>query len=878
MDLISKITPTTTVLTPNLRLSVVLQKQYQEHQVASGKTCWPTAAIIEISTWLQKTWRDYTAAHIERYPLILTANQEHILWEEILRESSESALLQLSNTAELAKSAWNLLKQWRVAIDHPGLQATDDSQIFQKWATQFQERCQQHQWLDMQSIPDRVTEKIAAGAITPPARLLLVGFVELTPQQQFFLETCRQQGTEVIEIADTDNPHPAHRISLHDTATEMLTMARWAKAAYDQSVDAKIGCVIPNLEDARERIIAIFSEVFAEPGTYTLDHTRLPFNISAGRRLSDYPVIHAALQLLGVNKHKIPLQTISHILHSPFIGGAEREQAGRAKLDVALRKDNLATLTLPELAQHPATQRCPDFTKRVQRYLDAVPGTALRLPVSEWVVHFNQQLTLWGWPGERTLDSPEYQTVKAWLKLLGEYSRYDRVLGAVPASTALHYLTYLAAKLIFQPQSPEARVQILGPLEAAALPFEHLWVMGLDDAAWPQAPKPNPFIPQRLQKQLHMPRATAERELIYANQITAQFKANSNNIIFSHAEHEDDTELRVSPLLKDLPELTLENLTLAAFTAPAQTLFDSRETELIQDEIAPAIGSTETVKGGTRIFKNQALCPFKAFAELRLHAGKIEPTTAGLRQTERGEIVHLALEKLWLELQDQTQLLALSAPELQERIQTSVSLAMREVTKTTHNNKRYLALESQRLQKLLTDWFELEKARPYFAIDSLEKEQETQFATIPLRVRADRIDRLANGRLVIIDYKTGDTHPGNDWFDDRPNEPQLPLYCVLEPTAPAGILFAQIRPEEMKWKGISDIPLGINTVKTIAEDKNSECTTWPEQIAHWQTVLAKLAADFCQGDAHVDPKEPEKTCEYCHLQTLCRINETITES
>jgi ATP-dependent helicase/nuclease subunit B len=877
MDLFAQITSNTTVLTPNLRLSVAILKQYQQRQMLEGKRAWPTLAVVEISKWLQRTYKDHIAKNIDTFPFLLTPNQEQILWEEILNQSTENELLQLSNTADLAKSAWGILKQWRIDIHNPALLATDDSQIFQKWALQFQSVCDKNNWLGSHSVVDLVTEHIQAGNITPPEHIHVVGFAELTPQQQLFLEACSESGSRITYDTPEKNYRDIHRVSLNDKETEIRTMARWAKAIYEKTESQTIACVIPNLEDERARVIQLFSEVFVENNAYTLDHTKLPFNISAGRCLSVYPIIHTALQILNFAKTKISMETLSSILHSPFLGDAEREIFARSKLDASLRSDNITTITLPELLEKKSTHNCPGLIKRITQYLDEMPNKTLKLPVSHWVTLFMQYLTTWGWPGERSLDSPEYQTAKAWLNLLSEYSAYDIVLGKVTYTTALHYLSYLASNAVFQPESPEARIQILGPLEAAALPFDYLWVMGLDDSAWPQSPKPNPFIPQRLQKTLHMPRATAERELIYAKYITEQFKSNSNHVIFSHALQNDDAELRTSPIITDLPEIKMDALDLADFTAPAQHIFASQVVEFLHDETAPTISSNESIRGGSSIFKNQALCPFKAFAELRLHAGKIDPPTPGLRPKDRGEIVHIAMEKLWLALKDHETLVQTPINDLLELIKTCVNLAITEIAKETNSNKRYLQLESLRLQKLCLDWFELEKARPDFKIKSLEEERQATLGKIPLTVRADRIDTLENGKNIIIDYKTGKNSPSRDWFDDRPNEPQLPLYCILDAENTAGILFAQINPEEMKWKGVSEIPLGIDSVKTLYEEKNTEATSWKEQVEKWKITLEKLGDDFYHGKANVDPKDPVETCQYCHLQTLCRVHETINE-
>jgi len=38
-------------------------------------------------------------------------------------------------------------------------------------------------------------------------------------------------------------------------------------------------------------------------------------------------------------------------------------------------------------------------------------------------------------------------------------------------------------------------------------------------------------------------------------------------------------------------------------------------------------------------------------------------------------------------------------------------------------------------------------------------------------------------------------------------------------------------------------------------------------------VLNKLGDDFYEGIAIVDPKDKDKTCTRCRLESLCRINE-----
>ena len=55
---------------------------------------------------------------------------------------------------------------------------------------------------------------------------------------------------------------------------------------------------------------------------------------------------------------------------------------------------------------------------------------------------------------------------------------------------AFAFLQRLCATTLFQPESPDAPIQILGVLESAGLRFDCLWVSGLTDEAWPMQARP----------------------------------------------------------------------------------------------------------------------------------------------------------------------------------------------------------------------------------------------------------------------------------------------------------------------------------------------------------------------------------------------------
>lgn len=881
-QLFEAIDASTSIITPNRRLSATLHKLYQQYQANKQKQAWLTPDILPVFSWIQRFFNELTQKEFISYPLLLNTLQEQFIWETILTNAKENDfLLQISETAELAKSAWYLLKQWQVDIQNPIFMSAEDYVALKNWATQFQAICKNGNWIDSASLPDLLITKMEDKIIEPAANIMLVGFTELSPQLNRLFAICKKRGSDIHLVEMICDPISSERISLMDEENEFLSMARFAKSIATKHPFATIGCVIPSLNNARDRIKQIFSEVFAAENSYTVSEQESPFNISAGKSLLQYPIIHTALQLLSLHKKIIPIEILSYLLTSPFLGEAESERIKRAHYDSLLRQANVNHIDVIELINENNDQslslakNCNALAKRLRRFFSLLNEQDKKQSYTEWVILFNQYLSILGWPGERSLSSIEYQIVENWLHFLSEYMTLDQVSEPVHFHQVLQKLYKMVTKTTFQPQSPETNIQILGVLEAAALPFDYLWVAGMDDLSWPPQPKPNPFIPKSLQRELQMPHATAERELLYCKQLTKQFKHSAKHIIFSHAEKNADLKLQPSPLIEDLPHLSIEELSLIPYQSPSQRIYVSKITEYFLDQKGPAPLPDEKIVGGVDLIKQQALCPFKAFAKHRLKAHELESPMLGLRPKDRGNIIHKILEIIWNQLQNHATLVSLTEVELNAIIQNAIHTAISLFSNGKQSHTQYLLLEKQRLFKLIQDWMQIEKNRDAFKIATNEKTTQLTLNQLKLTIRIDRIDELPDGKKIIIDYKTGKNNEISSWFTHRPDEPQLPLYSLLDPDMTAAIAFAQVASGEHCFKGISRFALDIKGVKLVSEIKKTTALSWDEQINQWKTILTQLCDDFYQGKATVDPKESQ-TCMWCALKPLCRVNEEIT--
>jgi probable DNA repair protein len=832
-----------TVVTPNARLARDLVAAFDEFQASRGLASWEAADILPFGAFVERLWEDALygppgEALGESFPLLLTAAQEQHLWETIL---ADSGLLAVPEAAAQCRDAWRLVHQWRIR----GEGGNEDAAAFVEWSREYERRTRGD--IDAARLPDLMLGHL--GKVRTPKLLVAYGFDVVPPQTRGFFErlgaaTCAPDAVQGTCL----------KVAYPSAKQELEAAALWARARLEEG-RARIGVVVPDLQRRRAEAMRIFSRTL-EPG-YGLPSAKpgpMPFNVSLGLPLATWPLVEAALSLLALAHGAVDFATASQLVRSPFLGGAEAEISRRAALDARLRRGGEATVTLPKLIA------ALDKSSRLRGHLEKMFEAARARPDSpgDWARHFSTLLEAAGFPGERALDSAEHQTRARLHEALGELARLERVAARFSFAQALGFLRRHCQATLFQPaqfaSDADAPIQVLGLLESRGLRFDCLWVSGLTDEAWPLSATPNPFVPIRLQKAAGIPEASAEASLELDRRITAEWRAAAAEVVFSYPLKEKDHDLAPSPLIADLPD---RSPAVAAVPRYRDLLYAAKKLEAFQDWRAPPVAEKK-IRGGTRVLADQAACPFRAFARWRLNAEALEEPAPGLDARDRGKLLHILMKELWQQLRGSEAL----AGDLTAPINRAADLAVKELGL----EGRFAELERERLARLTREWLEVESARPAFRIHALEEQRTLTVAGLEFQSRIDRMDRLAAGGHVLIDYKTGNVGNPKQWHGPRPDDPQLPLYAVAAPEALAAVVFAKLKPGEMRFMGYSRAPHMIPKVTVNP-------APWPKLIEEWQRDTEALGRAFAAGDAHVDPKEDLKTCRLCELQTLCRVYE-----
>src|SRR5690606_32299995 len=441
---------------------------------------------------------------------------------------------------------------------------------------------------------------------------------------------------------------------------------------------------------------------------------------------------------------------------------------------------------------------------------------------------------------------------------------------------AVRLLANAAAASAFQPQrDPLARLDVLGLLEAEGGHWDGIWILGLTDDVLPATPQPNPLLPLNVLRQAGAPRATPERERQWAEALYAALCRCAPEVVVSHAHLDGERELLPSPLIAAVPALAWQApATPAGAPLPQQVLDDERGPALAP--VAPdaaRVGAT----GGLDVLDTQARNPLWAFVRHRLGARALADYADAANQNVRGQFLHRALELVWRMLPGQDPLHeALQQGRLQALLAQAVEQAADEALQAYPPALR--ELECERAGAVLWNWFDLEAQRVPFQVAQVEEAHQWSRGPLTLTVRLDRLDRLADGRAVILDYKTG-MAPGNpesDWARARPVNLQLPFYAaVLSGDTPdadvAALVLAQVHARQVAAVGLADADLGLQGVRMADASKGFEGQQWRDILLRWRTAVENLADEYASGYAANVVYSPNDL-KYCDAMPFLRLH------
>jgi probable DNA repair protein len=867
------------VVAASERAARALAAAFHRARRAEGLTAWPAPAILDWQTFLHTAWKDHSASSDAR--LLLDPLQEQSIWTDIAGSDQHMATLlegPCNRMARLAINAHKLLCSHAPQFLNERNRAAwqQDAANFSAWLSTFEKTCRSANLLSPARLPLELIpllENSSPGSARPP--LLLAGFDRILPTERRLFNAWGQW-------QEASSHLPAREIRYYSAAgtqSELAACALWCKQKLADNPNTSLIVVTQDITERRGEIERAFLNfAAASPSEAPL------FEFSLGIPLSQVALAKGAYLLLRwlstpSKENAIAEHELDWLLSTGQTAADPQESIALQAYMRTLRRRNKERPRWPLnafLAQQTNSPLPPAWVARITEAQTRLAAET-RKPQSplDWAELIPQLLQTAGWPGSRPLSTAEYQS-------------RDRLLQTVESCASLgfdgrrirwhDFLSALARALdqtLFAPESRNAPIQIAGPAESAGLTADAVWFMGASESAWPAAGATHPLLPPEVQREAAMPHATAQLDWELSRVITLRLLHSAPQVNFSFARQSEDVETRSSRLIAHLavpPQPLPAELTAPAAPAPLTIAF----ADASRIPFTPG-----KVEGGAAVLTSQSQCPFKAFATSRLAAQSWQPAEAGLTASKRGSLLHAVLHSIWSGppqgIRSLKDLQALS--DRQAFISATVHRVLEEELRPAlrdRMSRRYLELEEQRLIRLVGEWLDYESARIEFEVIETEAKRTVSLANLTFDLRLDRIDRLNDNTLLVIDYKTGTVTP-KSWQLPRPDDVQLPLYAGFalgEDEVLGGLVFAKVRSGEQKGFAGHVGDAKATLLPTLSSSNGLMKSPFSaEMLIDWKENIEQLARDFLSGHAEVDPSDYPKTCQYCGLESLCRIAE-----
>ena len=813
----------------NGRVAAALRAHFALQQ-APHPAVWVAPEVHALDAWLTAQF-DAVRWEGDAVQLVLNAEQARALWMRAIAASDFGLDLAPAQTAVLAQDAWSLVQGWGLSLATVADATLPlEQQAFRQWAVRFQRDCRELAVLDracaIAHLPAAQSAARASSGLwdTPPALQRVLPAALTHP---------------VIQSS-----RPSVYRAYPTPADEIAAAVAWAGAARARAPTAR---VVIAVADPKIREILLREVV---PGAHADSLSRVfapqPYRVALRARPR---LIEDGLTVLTL-AHEVSRAAAAQMITSPYVLDAVSERGARARAAARVLQEGTEAITLAELSAVARASGVTALEALWQALRALAEAGQQRVSLQTWMNRFEQTLQSAGWPGSNALTPRERQAHQIWNRALDTVGSLDLVLAPQALFTARERLRDSLANHAWTNEAALDAIDILTLPEAAALAPEYVWIAGLHDAQFPPVADANPLLPYAALRDAGVPSADRNAQLQRAERWLGVLQTQALECVMSLAIQDGD--LLQSACHAAGVAIRVEPPPPVALRAAPDPLED------VTDAAVPLSGGS--ARGGVAVLTDQAACAFRAFARHRLSARPPDPPALGPTPRLRGDLVHRVLALVWRTFETQAACATAGPVGRAQVVAQAVAQICNELPPRAGHR-----LERARLLRLVMRWLDYDLARPAFTVIGCETARTLQVGDLQLALRIDRIDRLACGDEIVLDYKTGSALSRQLWDLPRPEQPQLLAYALTAETT-RGIAFAALNASDCK---IIDAPRGIATKHDFVVD----VAAWALLREAWQQELTALASAYAAGTAEVAPKSLPETCRHCDLQVLCRIYE-----
>jgi len=825
-----------------------------------------TPHIFAWTAWLTHQLQQQTQS------INLNHAQEQLLWERIIQKDMPSLpSSSVRGLAKQAKQAHDLMQYHHIPMDALHALGGEESDALWRWIQGIQQSLTTpelaHYSLSA-CIPSMLTHSPHPKQFQS---IVFDGFESFTAAQQHYIEYLQSAGIHIYQI---QYECPSDHLTLttcHDETEEYQHLASMTEQLLQQEPNTRIAIVSTRPDYNTQALSRIMQQTLLKEDGLNPNPDMQAIAMQ-GEPLSQLPLVQQALHFLSIMQqpHMMTFEDFSSWLLNPWLYGAKQEQQERALLEAHFRTQNRHQLNLQGLSQSNQIQALPMLHQVIQ-HMQAWQQPKTQA-ASAWIKVCQTLLQKCGILHVSQLESEqsnavEIRHINAFRDAMSTLIALDAIQSNMSFSDFLTALRSACnqAHVSLKPKYPN--VLVLAIEEAVGMQFDYVLLFGMDESAFPPAAKPQPLIPIRLQRDYNLPMSRGSLAFETSSWLWQQLRYSSPHMHVSFSKQRDDQAMQPSSFVKTLAKQTVLSQALINEPWAMQSFTD--------DVLAP-LQSHEHIRGGATIIENQSACPFRAFVRHRLNVQSLDETSPGIEATTKGSLLHLALEHIWQRLLSQEKLIKLSPEARNTLIDEAIEHAWQKPS--AYTDFTTVRIEKKRMQQLLARWLDLEETRPPFQVQAIEKSFELSLpesASVPLHIKlkADRIDKDAEGHRILMDYKTGEKIAAKQWLDERVSKPQLPMYAVAANlNSEDAVTFARIRSGDgMGFDGLCDSDIGIKGM-TVCDGKSKRPDDFNTVLAHWKKQINMLAQEFVDGRCDVAPRDKD-ACKYCGLEAVCRIDE-----
>lgn len=312
---------------------------------------------------------------------------------------------------------------------------------------------------------------------------------------------------------------------------------------------------------------------------------------------------------------------------------------------------------------------------------------------------------------------------------------------------------------------PHPRIRIWGPREAREAGSELVILGGLNDGSWPRLPDPDPWLNRQMRKAAGL--LLPERQIGLSAHDYQQAIA-APEVILTHATRDAEAETvpsrwlnRLTNLMAGLPERNGPQA-LAAMQARGRHWLDMAAAldlpapEMLSDprlHLAPRPSPRPPVADRPKLLPVTRIArlirdPYAVYARDILRLKPLDPLRAEADARLRGQILHLILERFVGERPEGE-----TRPAARARLIDTARQVLAEEVPWPAARLLWLARMDRAADFFLST--DAEGGTPVL-LEKMSHRLKLDPHDFELEGKPDRIDRLPDGRLAVIDYKTGE--------------------------------------------------------------------------------------------------------------------------